>query len=261
MKKKLICLAISTMFLAPFVAIAQQDHSGIATTKTEFPPVTVACTPFDVPVDAVAAKKAVDEKRKEWVVAAYNGKLKKYGYPFVDAKIEPPPEDGDTVLNDKTISGRMCGVVQKSVTAVPGMTVHKWAKREGTAGYCIGKDVEVCLRLAFKDSGFTERKPWPRLPVYARWDDTSTNPIDVDGVISALSKPTLDVPEELPDSNETFEKNSGGLQPIDPCPPEGCDGEAPADQVDTFRIGWFIEALPPPPPPAREPTAKLLQQQ
>ena len=231
----------------PLETIALTEMSGIDATKTEFPAVTVACIPLDLPINVEAAKKAVDEKRKEWVVFAYIGKLKSYGYPFVDAKIEPPIVDDNGMLSDKTISGLMCGVIEDNVTAVPGMSVHKWAKREGTAGYCVGKDVEVCLRLAFKDSGYTESKPWSRLPIYARWDDTSTNPIDVGDIIYALYRPILKVPEDLPNSNETFERNSGGLQLIDPCHLEGCVGEAPANEINTSRVGWFIEALPLPP--------------
>ncbi|MCP8631838.1 hypothetical protein PUR31_12370 [Pseudomonas mosselii] len=249
MRKELVYLAISTMLFTPLEAIAQDDQIGIAATITKFPPVTVACISFDMPVNAETAKKAVDEKRKEWVAAAYKGGLKKYGYPFVDAKIEPPAEDNDAELGDKMISGRMCGVVEMSITAVAEMSVYKWAEREGTAGYCLGMDVEICLRSAFKDSGFTESKPWPRLPVYARWDDSSTNPVDVDGVVFALSRPILDMPKNLPESNETFERNSGGLQPIEPCPPKGCDGVTAADEVNTSRVGWFIEAFPPPPAP------------
>lgn len=249
MNKTTISVAAVSAILVMSSPSLADDPRGISSTVAVFPAVTVACMPFEIPEDSKVAKKAIDAKRLEWLSVALNAGLKKSGYPFVDAKIEPPPED--SVATDKTIDGSICAVVEKTVGAVTGMTVHKWAKRAGTAGYCIGTNVEVCLRQAFKESGFTDKQPWPRLPVYARWQDDSTNPIDVVGVIAALSTPSIKVPNKPEGGQPTYEKDSVGLKPVVPCQGDGdplCSTGGKPVEIDSARVGWFIEALPPPPP-------------
>jgi hypothetical protein len=230
------------------------DPQGIESINATFPAVKLACLPFKLPVDTGEAKATIEKEQIKWYATARTGGLRKSGYPFVDAKISPLPKE--TAASAVPIDARMCAVVEMSVTSVPNMDIDNVAKVNGFAGYCIVPKVEACLVKAFKDSGFTQENPWPRLPIYARWPNEDPDPTDVAKVIAFLSTATKEIPPEMPGQGDTYERSTNGLQSLVPCAASGCPQQTVSPPEESKRIGWFIPAPAHQPLPANSPKAK-----
>lgn len=259
MKKIRAAQTVALVVLAWIASPAfPDDPQEIVSTKTTFPPVKLACIPFLLPIDAAEAKSMIEQKQKEWFATARAAKLSKSGYPFVDAKIDPPPKDpaSDTAV---PIAARTCAVVEESVSTVAGMEVESSPEVDGFAGFCIASKVEDCLMKSFTESGFMEKRPWPRLPIYARWPDDVQDPTDVGQVTVFLSTATRDIPPDMTGQGETYERNTNGLTPVVPCDTGGCPQQTLLPPEESKQIAWFIptpEPSPPPKPPAVADTPK-----
>ncbi len=236
-----VALILAVGAAPPVVA---EDPQGIASVKATFPAVKLACVPFQLPLDIAEAKEAIEKEQKKWYATARVGKLSKSGYPFLDAIINPPPKDDVSTIAGP-IDARTCAVIEKSVTSVPNMEIDNLPKVDGFAGFCIAQKVEACLNTAFKDSGFTQEKPWPRLPIYARWPDDESDPTDVAKVIAFLSTATKEIPPEMLGQGDMYERSTNGLRPLVPCDKSGCPKPTVNPPVESKRIVWFIPAPPP----------------
>lgn len=252
MNKQYLSRLIILMFAAGavFSALAEDSHN-ITSIKVTFPAVKLACISFQLPTDAANAEATIEKALREWYAAARAGKLPKSGYPYIDATIARPTKDSNTT-SSAPIDARMCAVIEEAITSIPSMDIVNGSEVDGFVGFCTAPNVKDCLDRAFKDSGFTQEKPWPRLPIYARWPDEEPDPSDSANIIKFLSTPAKEIPPEMSGQGNTYERNTNGLQKLVPCDASGCPQQTTANKPEeSKRIGWFIPALPPPPSPPR----------
>ncbi|NHZ94214.1 hypothetical protein [Massilia sp. CCM 8734] len=223
-------------------------HAGaeLAAAKGTFPQVKLACLPFLLPPDASDAARVVDLAQEKWYRTARAGKLERVGALFVSAPISPPGP-GAAAPDGAPLNAAMCGVIDQAVMSAPGLTVQVLDAADGFAGTCINRKVDACLQKAFTDSGFSDAKPWPRLPIYARLPDAAPVPSDVAGVLVHLSAASRSIAPDMRGEGSTFERSTDGLKPLVPCAPEGCPRQTASPLEQPQGIAWFIQALPQPP--------------
>lgn len=200
-----------------------------------FPAVTYACISLLIPEDDKAAERAIDEARVRWYQTARGAGLKQASSVFIHAKVPV----GDAA-NNAALPAEACGIVSQ-VSMVQGMEIRKLPSRQGIAGFCDKVlDVQECLASASKKGGFTEEKPWPWLPMYARWPLDQPNPATEGDVIRHLRTSVSTIPYAPPGSGVPRERSTNGPKPLVEC--KECDvAEGPKETDAKGRgIGWFI---------------------
>lgn len=234
--------------LAAHLAAARAD-SELFSAAAQFPQVKLACIAFQLPADAGQAARQVDLEQKKWYQAARAAKLTRSGSPFVSAVIAPP-RPGDALADGKPIDAAMCGVIDQAVASVPGMTVERMAAAQGFAGTCVGRKVDACLQKASADAGYSDARPWPRLPIYAPLPDVGPPPADAAAVVAYLAAAQKEIPPEMTGEGRLSERSTNGLKPLIPCAAQGCPRQTAVVLEQSDRIAWFIHALPPAAQPA-----------
>jgi hypothetical protein len=145
-----------------------------------------------------------------------------------------PPSDHQA----KTFPGQMCGRVDVS-SPVDGLTIKMQAAKTGYAGFCTGNDPEDCLKSVFSGLGFTDKAPWPRMPLFLLWRSEEAAPANASDVVKYLGSAPFDVEEPSTEAGTATEYQIDNIS--------GCEGaECPSfpEAVDTTNgkgIGWFLE--------------------
>lgn len=224
-----------------------QDAGGLKAAPADFPAVTYACLGFQLPADEAAAKAAVEAAQAAWVAAAVSGGLARSTPLFVDAELSKPT---NAAAPPATAPARVCAIVPAG-SVVPSLEVSAVPARTGMAGFCVGVKVDACLEQAAAEAGYTAAKPWPRLPVFARWPAGQAAPADLAAVTVALTTNMIDAASAGAGTGSTVERNTGGLAPLAPCPPGGCPAPPKSEDVPAAGagVGWFLPLAVKPPPP------------
>lgn len=205
-----------------------------------FPASTLACVQFSLPSDPVEAARAVDRARVAWFKAAFADRIGRSGPLFVDAAIIIATSGQASTL---PIDARLCAVVP-SDTSAGSLVLETRPIRTGSAGYCSNPDIGTCLGSAAAKSGYSGTKPWPYLPIYARWSANVDAPTSAGGVTAYLSSFRTLAIGSVAGSASAVEVSTNGLKPLVPCEAAGCP-KAPEAQVVAAAgngIGWFLPA-------------------
>lgn len=231
----LIGLILAVMH--PLVAAAQTP-GAISSAPADFPTVTYACLAFDLPIDPAAAKAAIDTANANWVAAAVSGGLSKSSSLFLDAEIVKPVGPANSA---PPIPVKACAIVPEG-SIVPGLQVAVVPARTGVAGFCAQLEVDLCLAQAAAEAGYTAARPWPRLPIYARWPAGQAAPTNAGNVTATLATTMAPASSAAAGMAPTVEQNSGGLVPLIPCPDSGCPKPPRFDDVPAAGVGvaWFL---------------------
>lgn len=219
---------------APAVPTAPAPVAPVLKEVT-FPAVTYACISLVIPDDDKAAEGAIDEARVRWYQTARSAGLKQAGSVFIHAKVPV----GDSA-NNAALPAEACGIVSQG-SIVQGMEIRKLPSRQGMAGFCEKVlDVQECLASASKRAGFTEAKPWPWLPMYARWPLDQSIPATEADVIRHLRTSVSTIPYAPPGSGVPRERSTNGPKPLVEC--KDCGVAEGAKETDAIGsgIGWFI---------------------
>lgn len=201
-----------------------------------FPPVTYACVDLSIPDDDKSAEGAIDEARVRWYETARRAGLKQASSVFIHAAVPP----ADAANKPNVLPAEACGIVSQGAT-IQGMKMHRLLARKGLAGFCDKiLDVQECLASAAKAGGFTEAKPWPWLPMYARWPEDRPIPVAGTDVIQYLRTAVLAIPYAPPGSGVPRERSTNGPKPLVEC--KDCvEPDGPKEAGVTGKgIGWFI---------------------
>lgn len=235
----LACTAIAQTPTAP----ASGPSTGIAAKAVTMPPVRYACIPFSLPEDEDAAKAVIDAARQKWLDATRAAGIKESSNIFFHAAM--PQAAAPTATSIPT---QACAIVDSQANP-SGMTVLDVPARSGVAGFCEKQlDVQNCLANVAKQLGFTDAKPWPWLPMYARWEQEAQAPQSANDVVTYLATKKIELKAATSGSGATVEQSSQGLKPLVPC--TGCPA---TPQVDTLTpagagVGWFLQGVVPPSP-------------
>ena len=201
-----------------------------------FPAVTYACIALLIPDEDKAAERAIEAARVRWYETARQAGLKQASGVFIHAKV-PVANSADNVT---ALPAEVCGIVSQGST-VQGMAMRKLPPRQGLAGFCDKVlDVQECLASASNKGGFTEAKPWPWLPMYARWPLDQPVPVAEADIIQYLRTAVFTIPYALPGSGIPHERSTNGLKPLVEC--KDCIDAEGAKETDAkgTGIGWFI---------------------
>lgn len=216
---------------------------GIGAMAVTMPPVRYACISFSLPEDEEAAKTTIDAARQKWLDAARTAGLKESSNIFFHAAV---PQAATTTA----IPAQACAIVDSQAN-LSGMTMLDLPARAGVAGFCEKQlDVQDCLVSVAKQLDFTDAKPWPWLPIYARWAQDAQAPKTAQDVVSYLTTNKLELRTATSGGGATVEQSSQGLKPLIPC--TDCPA---AQQRETLTpagagVGWFLQnvVLPSPSP-------------
>lgn len=225
--------------VAQSAAPAQNALTSVFADVT-LPAATYACIALPIPSDGSAAARAIDEAGTRWLDLARADKIPQASATFLHARI--PTEVAANP--DAPFDAQLCAVVARG-TSAPSMTIVNLPARRGTAGFCPNQpQVEPCLAAAAAAAGYGPDKPWPWLPVYARWPATEPAPASAAEVLAQLVAMPISMRSLAPaDKLRRFEL-SAGLQPLLPCE---ANCSTPAAQSATVAssgpgVGWFIPA-------------------
>lgn len=228
---------------APQPAAPAQNTLTSVFPDVTLPAATYACIALPIPSDGAAAARAIDEAGMRWLELARTGKITQASATFLHARIptEAPAKP------DAPFDAQLCAMVAKG-TAAPSMTIVDLPARRGVAGFCPKQQqVEPCLAAAEAAAGYGPDKPWPWLPVYARWPTTAAAPMVAAEVLAQLSAMPIAIRTLAPAEQGRRFEVSAGLQPLVPCE-ANCSATAaqPATVAATGPgVGWFIQAAPP----------------
>ncbi len=199
-----------------------------------FPAVTYACIAVSIPDDEKAAEAAINAARLRWYEIARRSKLERSSSIFIHGKVPQGEINGGS-----PVSVDACGIVVAGTT-IEGMTVRNIPARKGLAGFCSNQlDVQACLARALKDTGFTDAKPWPWLPMYARWPVSQPAPAAETDVLQYLHTANFPIPYAPSGKGATYEHHEGPKQ-IVAC--NQCTNPSPLVNAEATGkgIGWFI---------------------
>jgi len=244
------CL-LASFALAGANAAAAQDGGELKPSPAQFPAVTYACQVFALPADDAAAEAAVDAARTAWLAAAEAAKLEKASPLFIDGDVTAKAP-GQTVPPPLPV--RLCAIVPSGST-VAGLQVEAQPARAGVAGFCTGLEVKTCLAKAAKDAGYSDAKPWPKLPVFGRWPLIKPMPTAAADIVAHLSTYMIDANQVAAGEGATVEYSTG-VVPLVRCDANSCPKPPTPQVVDPAGIGvaWFLPV--PPPPPKADPPPK-----
>lgn len=215
-----------------------------------FPAVTYACVEFSIPDGDEAANRAIDEARVRWYDTARGAGLKQASSVFIHAKVQ-----GADMGYASSLPAEACGIVAPG-SIIPGMKIHALPARLGLAGFCDKLlDVQQCLASAWSIGGFTETKPWPWLPMYARWPVDKPAPASELDIIRHLRTAVFTIPYAPPGSGVPRERSDGPKRLVE-CKAECPDPAGPQEADAAGKgIGWFIPLRPRPNTPQASPVA------
>lgn len=244
MKASVYMLAMSTLAMASCTAQSQPAPPSpptniptpAAPSEFTFPAVTYACIALSIPADDKAAEGAIESARVRWYETARQAGLKQASSVFIHAKV-PVAGAPD---NASALPAEVCGIVRQGST-VQGMAMRNLPPRQGLTGFCDKVlDVQECLSSASDKGGFTEAKPWPWLPMYARWPLDQPSPIAERDIIRYLRTAVFTIPYAPPGSGVPHERSTNGLKPLVEC--KDCLDAESAKETDAKGkgIGWFI---------------------
>lgn len=230
-------------FVLPLAMLQTQvtplSAADIPPSAASLPAMLVGCRAIAVPIgdaaaapDTGSAATTYERERSAWMAAVQGSSVTRAGPLFVMMSIPPADYAKDTY------PAEICGRVDKRAT-LSGMSFKTLAGKAGYAGYCPTRDPEACLAAVYVALGFTDKLPWPRLPLYALWRDGVAAPKDAVAVIQYLTSTPFDVTE--PSADE------GTGRPFDIDNIQGCQSEdcarlpEVAEVIDGRGIGWFLE--------------------
>lgn len=228
---------------APQPAAAASNALTSVFTDVTLPAATYACIALPIPSDGAAAARAIDAAGTRWLDLAKADKITQASATFLHARI--PTEA--PAAPDAPFDAQLCAVVAKG-TSAPSMTIVDLPARRGVAGFCPKQQqVEPCLAAAETAAGYGPDKPWPWLPVYARWPTTTPAPTAAAEVLAQLVAMPIAIRTLAPAEQGRRFEVSAGLQPLVPCE---ANCSAPAAQPATVAVtgpgvGWFIPAAEP----------------